>query len=165
MDYMVEGMAGKLVAFIAVSIMIGMAAGYAASVAFAPRSAAASNPIILNPANARSDPDRAADTSNHILLNADGKITGRVIMIGKYVENEQERYHFLVLPDLASKDLVNDRNKESLSGALMIELIYKDNPVIPRMHIGQHLEIRGPYVTDKTNGWNEIDPASFIKQL
>jgi hypothetical protein len=162
---MVVGMTNKLVAFVAVSIMIGMAAGYAASMAFAPKSAAAPNPIILNPQNAKSDPDRAADTSSHILLNPDGKITGRVILVGKYVENEQDRYHFLVLPDLAYKDLVNDKNKESLSGALMIELLYKDNPVIPRMHIGQHLEIKGPYVTDKTNGWNEIDPASFIKQI
>jgi len=33
------------------------------------------------------------------------------------------------------------------------------------MHIGQHVEIHGPYVTDKTNGWNEIDPANFIKDL
>jgi len=165
MDYMVAGMAGKLVAFIAVSIMVGMAAGYAASVAFAPKSAAAPSPIILNPANAKSDPDRAADTSNHILLNADGKITGRVILVGKYVENEQERYHFLVLPDLQYRDMVNDRNKASLDNALMIELLYKDNPVIPKMHIGQHVEIHGPYVQDKTNGWNEIDPASFIKEI
>jgi len=165
MNNLVEEMAGKLVAFIAVSIMIGVAVGYAASVAFAPKTTATQNPIILNPADAKTDPDRAADTSNHILLNANGKITGRVILVGKYVENEQDRYHFLVLPDLAYKDLVNDRNKESLSGALMIELLYKDNPVIPRMHIGQHLEIKGPYVTDKTNGWNEIDPANFIKDL
>jgi len=165
MDCPVAGMAGKLVVFIVVSIMVGMAAGYAASVAFAPKSAAAPNPIILNPQDARSDPDRAADTSNHILLNADGKMTGRVILVGKYVENEQERYHFLVLPDLQYKDLVNDRNRASLDGALMIELLYKDNPVIPRMHIGQHLEIKGPYVTDKTNGWNEIDPASFIREI
>jgi hypothetical protein len=161
----VAGTAGKLVAFIAVSIMIGMAAGYAASVAFAPKSAAAPNPIILNPPNAKADPDRAADTSNHILINADGKITGRVIEVGKYVENEQDRYHFLVLPDLSYKDLVNDRNRESLMGAFMVELLYKDNPVIPRMHIGQHVEIHGPYVQDKTNGWNEIDPANFIKEL
>ena len=134
------------------------------SVGFGPKTAAAPNPVILSHPDAK-DPDLSADTSNHILLNADGKITGRVIMIGKYVENEQDRYHFLVLPDLASKDLVNDRNKESLSGALMIELLYKDNPVIPRMHIGQHVEIQGPYVTDKTNGWNEIDPANFIKDI
>ncbi len=158
-------MAGKLVAFIAVSIMIGLAAGYGMSLAFAPKAAAAPDPTILNPPNAKADPDRAADTSNHILLNADGKITGRVIEVGKYVENEQDRYHFLVLPDLTYMDLVNGRNKESLMGALMIELLYKDNPVIPRMHIGQHVEIHGPYVQDRANGWNEIDPASFIREL
>jgi hypothetical protein len=162
---MVEVMAGKLVAFIAVSIMIGMAAGYAASVAFAPKSTAAANPIILNPTNVKSDPDRSADLGHHTLLNADGKITGRVILVGKYVEDEQDRYHFLVLPDLAYKNMVNDRNTESLSGALMIELLYKDNPVIPRMHIGQHVEIHGPHVTDNNNGWNEIDPANFIKDI
>jgi hypothetical protein len=48
-------------------------------VAYAPKSAAAPNPIILNPPDAKADPERAADTSNHILINADGKITGRVI--------------------------------------------------------------------------------------
>jgi hypothetical protein len=158
-------MAGKLVVFIAAAVMIGMAGGYAASMAFAPKAASTPNPIILNPPNAKADPDRAADTSNHILFNADGRLTGRVIEVGKYVENEQDRYHFLVLPDLSFKDLVNDRNKESLMGAMMVELLYKDNPVIPRMHIGQHVEIRGPYVQDKTNGWNEIDPANFIKEL
>jgi hypothetical protein len=158
-------MAGKLVVFIAAAVMIGMAGGYAASMAFAPKTAAAPNPIILNPADAKTDPDRAADTSNHILFNADGRLTGRVIEVGKYVENEQDRYHFLVLPDIAFKDLVNNRNKESLMGAMMVELLYKDNPVIPRMHIGQHVEIHGPYVQDKTNGWNEIDPANFIKEL
>ena len=157
-------MAGKLVAFIAVAVMVGMALGYTASLS-QPKGAASENRIILNPANPQKDPDRAADTSNHILLNADGKMTGRVILVGKYVENEQERYHFLVLPDLQYKDLVNDRNRASLDGALMIELLYKDNPVIPRMHIGQHLEIKGPYVTDKTNGWNEIDPTSFIREI
>lgn len=159
-------MAGKMVAFILVGILVGMGLGYTASLSMAPKSgSAAANPVILNPPNPQSDPDRAADTSNHILINADGKVTGRVILVGKYVENEQERYHFLVLPDLQYRDMVNDRNKASLDSALMIELLYKDNPVIPKMHIGQHLEIRGPYVTDKTNGWNEIDPASFIKDL
>lgn len=159
-------MAGKIVAFILVGILVGMGLGYTASLSLAPKSGtAATDPVILDPPNAKSDPERAADTSNHILINADGRVTGRVILVGKYVENEQERYHFLVLPDLQYRDMVNDRNKASLDNALMIELLYKDNPVIPRMHIGQHLEIRGPYVTDKTNGWNEIDPASFIKDL
>ena len=159
-------MASKTVVFIMVGLVIGLGIGYAVSVSMAPRSTtSAANPVILNPPDAKSDPDRQADTSNHILLNADGKITGRVILVGKYVENEQERYHFLVLPDLAYKNMVNDRNKESLDSAMMIELLYKDNPVIPKMHIGQHLEIQGPYVTDKTNGWNEIDPARFIKDI
>jgi hypothetical protein len=158
-------MAGKMVALVLVGLLLGLGIGYAASINMAPKNTSKANPIILNPANAKADPDRQADTSNHILINADGKVTGRVILVGKYVENEMERYHFLVLPDLAYKDMVNDRNKESLDSALMIELLYKDNPVIPRMHIGQHVEIQGPYVTDKTNGWNEIDPASFIKDL
>ena len=158
-------MASKTIVFIMVGLMIGLGIGYAATVSLAPKTTSTANPVILNPANAKTDPDRQADTSNHILLIADGKITGRVILVGKYVENEQERYHFLVLPDLAYRDMVNDRNKESLDSALMIELLYKDNPVIPKMHIGQHLEIQGPYVTDKTNGWNEIDPASFIKDI
>jgi hypothetical protein len=158
-------MAGKMVAFILVGLLIGLGLGYTASMSLAPKGTSSSNPVILNPSNAKSDPDRVADTSNHIIINADGKVTGRVILVGKYVENEQDRYHFLVLPDLAYKDMANERNKESLDNALMIELLYKDNPVIPKMHIGQHVEIHGPYVTDKTNGWNEIDPANYIKEL
>ena len=159
-------MAGKMVAFILVGLMVGMGLGYVASLSMAPKSTSSTaNPVILNPADAKTDPDRSADLGHHTLLNADGKITGRVIMVGKYVEDEQDRYHFLVYPDASYKDMVNDRNKASLDGALMIELLYKDNPVIPKMHVGQHLEIHGPHVTDNNNGWNEIDPANVIKEI
>ena len=162
----------KTTALILASLFVGMALGTMIMYGVVRPSpqAASGSTTILSPERAKADPaSYSADLFNghHTLLNANGKVQGRVILIGMYVENEQDRYHFLVLPDTDYSNMLNDNNRVKLSGGLMIELLQTDNFVAPKLHIGQHVEVLGPYVTDNqnNNGYNEIDPANAITQI
>jgi len=161
----------KTTALIVASLFLGLALGtmimYGAT---RPVSQPASSTMILGPERAKADPTSySADLyeGHHTMINANGKIQGRVVLIGMYVENEQNRYHFLVLPDQDYLSMLNENNRVKLTGALMIELLQTDNFVAPMLHIGMHIEVQGPHVTDNqnNNGWNEIDPANSIKEI
>jgi len=124
------------------------------------------NDVIL-----RSDSADAADTvwdsENHILNDVNGVLKGRVIMIELSVEDEQDQYHFLVLPDPDFSWMLNDQNVVSMRGAIMVEIMKGDESILPRLFIGQHLEVQGPFVKDirEGHGWNEIDPALIITAI
>ena len=107
------------------------------------------------------------DPSHHTLINLNGIVRGRVIMIEKFVEDEEDQYHFLLLPDLEYKSMVNTENINQLRGAIMVEIYKTDEYILPRLYIGQHLEIQGPHVTDisENHGYNEIDPVKMIKEI
>ncbi len=107
------------------------------------------------------------DPSHHILININGKVTGRIIMIEKFVEGEEDQYHFLLLPDIDYRSMVNDENVNQLRGAIMCEILKTDEYILPRLYVGQHLEIQGPHVMDisEGHGYNEIDPVKMIKEI
>jgi hypothetical protein len=113
------------------------------------------------------NPDTTWDSEHHSLIDLNGKVEGRVIMIELSIEDEEEQYHFLLLPDLEYKDMVNEENVNNFRGAIMVEIMRGDDFILPRLHIGQHLEVRGPQVTDIRigHGWNEIDPALVITEI
>ena len=159
-------MSGKIVAFILVGIMVGMGLGYTASVSLAPKTtAAAPNPVILDKTGTPEATTISPEHYHQNTLDPNGKMTGRVILLAKFVEGEQEKFHFLVVPDTNYRSLLNDANRQNLSGAMMIEIYNQDMGILPRLHIGQHLELHGPWVVDNDNYYNEIDPALFIKDL
>ena len=120
--------------------------------------------IILN------EPETEANTwdpSHHTLINLNGKITGRVIMIEKFVEDEEDQYHFLLVPDIEYRTMINDENVNQLRGAIMCEISKTNEYILPRLYVGQHLEIQGPHVTDisENHGYNEIDPVRVIIEI
>ena len=107
------------------------------------------------------------DPSHHTLININGKVTGRVIMIEKFVEGEEDQYHFLLLPDMDYQNMVNEENINQLHGAIMVEILKTNEHILPRLYIGQHLEIQGPHVTDtsENHGYTEIDPVRVIIEI
>ena len=123
------------------------------------------NKVILR-SESLDEADSVWDPEHHSLLNLEARIEGRVIMIEMAVEDEEEQYHFLLLPDLDFRSMVNDENVAQLRGAVMIEIMKVDDFIIPSLFIGQHLEVQGPLVTDfrDGHGWNEIDPALIITE-
>ena len=106
------------------------------------------------------------DPEHHSLIDLNGRVEGRVVMIELSVEEEEDQYHFLLLPDLEFKWMVNDENVNNFRGAIMVEIMKGDDYILPRLYIGQHLEVKGPHVTDTRlgHGWNEIDPALIITE-
>lgn len=160
----------QVIAVAIVTLVIGIALGYVVANSMVTKTSSSNDNIILSPERAKADPDSYAPdlfNGHHTLINMNGKVQGRVVLIGLYVENEQDRYHFLVIPDPAYVYMINENNTAKLGGALMIELLYTDNFVAPRLHIGQHLEIQGPYVTDHQDNheYNEIDPVNAIIEI
>ncbi|MBN1390309.1 MAG: hypothetical protein JXA22_06685 [Candidatus Thermoplasmatota archaeon] len=119
----------------------------------------------------RSDSADAANTvwdpEHHALNDLNGVLKGRVIMIELSVEDEEDQYHFLVLPDPDFAWMLNDENVRSWRGSIMVEIMKEDDSILPRLFIGQHLSIQGPFVTDirEGHGWNEIDPALIITAI
>ena len=99
------------------------------------------------------------------LITACGDVKGTVADIMKVVEGEHTTYHFTLLPDSTYSGMANAQNQAQLNGALMIEIEAQDQGLIPRLHIGEHLEVQGPQVTDAEHGWNEIHPAKIIQVL
>lgn len=149
-------------AFLAMGVGFGLISGIMVSKP-APQS---SDPYLLPPSRSQSDPASYSPKLDHRTLLAErALVTGRVVRIAMEVEDEETRFHFLILPDPAYFGMLNDGNKVKLEGALMIEILEADNFVAPKLHIGQHLEIQGPHVTDNNNGWNEINPASVIRSI
>lgn len=123
------------------------------------------NHLILESAS-KDIADQVWDPEHHSLVDLDARIEGRVIMIELSVEDEEDQYHFLLLPDTDYLGMINNENVRSLRGAIMVELMNEDNTILPRLFIGQHLTVQGPLVTDIRNGhgWNEIDPALIISE-
>lgn len=161
-----RGLTRKVIAVALITLVVGIALGYTIASTMDKGTGSDGDKTILSAENAEKDPEvYQPDLDHHTLLDANGRATGRVTCIEMFVEGEQERYHFLLLPDLAYKDMVNDANIENLNGALMVEILVQDQGILPRLHIGQHLEIEGPHVTDNEHGWNEIDPVKVIKEI
>lgn len=118
------------------------------------------------------NPESTWDPEHHTLINLNALVRGRIILIETVVEDEENQYHFLLLPDEGYKNTINAENTNVWRGALMIEIMNSDLDsfgmgIIERLFIGQHLEITGPLVTDirAGHGWNEIDPALVITDL
>jgi hypothetical protein len=124
------------------------------------------NTIILKN-DAITSPQTTWDSENHDLIDLNARISGRIRMIEAAIEGEEDQYHFLLMPDLEFKSLANAENTKVYNGAIMIEIMKSDMFVLPRLYIGQHLEIQGPLVTDirTGHGWNEIDPALMITDI
>jgi hypothetical protein len=96
------------------------------------------------------------------LISACGTVRGTVQDITVVVRDEARVYHFTLLPDSEYAPLANAENQAQLKGALMIEVEPQDQGIIPRLHVGERLEVQGPHVTDIDHGWNEIHPARII---
>ena len=162
-----ENLVVKILAIAIVTLLIGISLGYIITVNTVTPSDEDDNELEENKVilNEEESEDHTWDPSHHILISEDGKMTGRVIMIEKFVEDERDQYHFLVLPDLEYRNMVNDANTNDLRGAMMVEIAKSDEYILPRLYIGQHLEIQGPHVTDTNHGWNEIDPVRVIIEL
>ena len=166
-----KGSSGKIIAFCIVSIFIGIALGYILTINIGevPKEQDNNNEVedskvILNEVGSE---ETLWDPSHHTLIDLHGKVTGRIIMIEKFVEGEEDQYHFLLLPDPEFKNMINDVNVNQLRGAIMCEIMKADEHILPRLHIGQHLEIQGPHVTDisENHGYNEIDPVRVIIEI
>ena len=161
----------KIITIILVSILIGLSMGYVITVnSVEPadtqdkKTGENDSKVILNEVGGE---ETLWDPSHHTLIDLHGKVTGRVIMIEKFVEDERDQYHFLVLPDIDFKNMVNDENINQLRGAIMCEILKTDEYILPQLYIGQHLEIQGPHVTDisENHGYNEIDPVRVIIEI
>ena len=107
----------------------------------------------------------AQEQAELTLITACGEVKGTVQDITVVVRDEQKVYHFTLLPDPEYASLANSANTAQLKGALMVEVEPQDQGIIPRLHIGEHLQIQGPHVTDIDHGWNEIHPAKIISVL
>jgi hypothetical protein len=107
----------------------------------------------------------AHEQSHLALISACGDVKGKVQDITMEVPGEQRVYHFTLLPDCEFATMANAANQAQLNGALMVEIEPQDQAIVPRLHIGEHLDNQGPLVTDKDHGWNEIHPAKIIQVL
>ena len=107
-----------------------------------------------------------ADQMTKLTLNeACGVLQGEVTQIAVVVRGERTTFHFTVLPDAPYKSMANSYNDASWGGALVIEVALADQDALPHLHIGQHLEVQGPFVTDIEHQWNEIHPAKIVTVL
>ena len=111
--------------------------------------------------------DQVWDPEHHSLIDVDATVKGTVIMIELAVEEEEDQYHFLLLPDRDYLGMINEENVKVLRGAIMVEIMKEDDSILPDLYIGQHLTVIGPHVTDVRDGhgWNEIDPALVITEI
>jgi len=164
-----NNLAIKILALTIISLVIGLSIGYVITVNTVTtekdqddNNSEKESSIILNKEESE---EYAWDPGHHTLISENAKLSGRVIMIEKFVEDERDQYHFLVLPDLQFASMVNDANINDLHGAIMVEIANNDVGILPRLFIGQHLEIQGPHVTDDNHGWTEIDPVRVIVEL
>jgi hypothetical protein len=135
------------------------------------------NPVIMTPSTGASacswkdlPAGQAWDPQASDLIGLCGKATGKVVMITMYVEQEADRYHFTIQPDTQYAYLMNEQNNKTranrgLDGTLMCEIPLSQTGIMPRLHVGQHLEIQGPWIKDKENIWNEIHFVQSIKEI
>jgi hypothetical protein len=169
------GITGKIAAVAVVCVLIGVGFGYLVTVKVVKPTVTnnqntTENPVILDTSPTKAcawqdEPNHGAPMTDHTLLNACGKLTGRVVLIEMYVEGEDNLYHFLLRPDSGFVSTLNENNTVKLGGALMIEINKADQGVLPRLHVGQHLEIQGPHVLDLGPMYNEIHPVKVIKEI
>ena len=65
----------------------------------------------------------------------------------------------------ADQRLINDVNRANYDGALHIEIVPKDQPLVPAPKAGDKIRVTGPWVTDLAHGHNEIHPAFKIEKV
>ena len=61
--------------------------------------------------------------------------------------------------------LINDVNRANYDGALHIEIVPEDQPLVLPPKPGDKVRITGPWVTDTAHGHNEIHPAFKIEKI
>jgi len=169
-----------LFAIVAGTLVLGVGAGVAltrtpGSFTYPQSTAPTNNPVILQPTNTAPcswhdtpfEGIDAAERAHLSLVDACGKVTGVVQEVVKVVEDEKTTYHFTILPDAQYASMVNAQNTAKAGGALIVEIEAADAGIMPRLHLGQHLSVEGPLVTDTDpdHGWNEIHPAKVIREL
>lgn len=169
------GTSGKIFAIALACILVGMGFGYFVTIKTVPpkienNTNTTEDPVILDtsptqPCAWDSEANHGAPVADHTLLAACGKLTGRVVLIEMYVEGENNLYHFLLRPDTQFSSMLNDGNNQKLGGALMIEINLENQGILPRLHVGQHLEVQGPHVLDLGPMYNEIHPVKVIKVI
>jgi len=170
---------GKLLAVLVLALFAGTAFGYAITLNTTTSSddenealddTGSGSNVILDKSTSTecawdSEPNHGMPVADHELIKACGKLTGRVVLIEMYVEGESDLYHFLLRPDNQYTSMLNDGNDKKLGGALMIEINMEDQGILPRLHVGQHLEVQGPHVLDLGPMYNEIHPVKVIKEI
>jgi len=65
----------------------------------------------------------------------------------------------------ADQRLINDVNRANYDGALHIEIVPEDQPLVLPPKPGDKVRITGPWVTDTAHGHNEIHPAFKIEKI
>jgi hypothetical protein len=174
------GVTGKIVAIAIVCVLVGMGFGYFVTIKTVPPKVQNTNDttpqVILTPTTGKADcswkslPDQGWDHVASTLITECGKVTGKVVMITMYVEQEADRYHFTIMPDTQYGYMTNSVNNQTksnhgLDGAIMIELPLSQVNVMPKLHVGQHLECQGPHIIDNENHWTEIHYVQSIKEI
>ena len=174
------GTAGKIVAIAIVCILVGTGIGYFVTLKTVKPTTVndtntTPNPVIMAPPASgdcswKNIQGQGWDPQASDLITVCGKATGKVVMITMYVENEADRYHFTIQPDAQYTYLMNGQNnltmkQHGLDGTLMCEIPLGQVAIMPKLHVGQHLEVQGPWIKDKENLWNEIHFVQSIKEV
>lgn len=107
------------------------------------------------------------------VLNPCTTVTG---VIEKELKERDGDYHLRLRLDRQFDSMLNDKNRSSQYGDLVVEVICQNRVVqddamtacesldrrweIPS--VGTHVQVTGPYVYDTDHGWNEIHPVNSI---
>lgn len=166
--------AGLAIAVVA-SLAVGFLGGFAGHSIMQPPGAATPppSPVILPqpgsaPCSWQGDPFAGmdeADAAQLTLINACGQMRGTATDVAIVVKGERTTYHFLLKPDAQFATMVNAQNDAQQRGRLVVEVMPADSFVMAKLHVGMHLEVEGPHVTDIDHAWNEIHPAKVITAL
>ena len=172
---------GKFAVIAVVCILVGTGVGYFVTLKTVPpkveqTTSKTTNPVIMAASGSgdcpwqNDAPGVAWEPTHSNLISLCSMATGKVVMITMYVDNEQNAYHFTIQPDAKYSYLMNSVNNQTmenhgLDGCLMIELPKTQYSILPRLYVGQHLEVHGPWIQDKDNVWNEIHFVQSIKEI
>ncbi len=67
--------------------------------------------------------------------------------------------HVELTADPGYTRLLNDVNRSSQAGALVVELMARDGAHLPAPSVGDRLLLTGAWVNDAGHGWNELHPV------
>jgi hypothetical protein len=91
--------------------------------------------------------------------------SGCRVAIGTVHKVKFEEYdgdvHVDLRPDPAYEKLLEDGNTR-IGGNLVVEIIPQDRSRVAVPEEGARIEVVGPWVEDRTHGWNEIHPAWWV---